>query len=444
MGLLPYCVPVRVARMTYPETLAYLYESLPVFHRIGAAALKPDLTNTLALCHHLGNPHQRFRSVHVAGTNGKGSTSHLLAAVLQSAGYRTGLYTSPHLQSFTERIRVDGQQMEPEAVVRFVAQNRAFLEELKPSFFEMTVGLAFEYFVHRAVDVAVVEVGLGGRLDSTNVITPELSLITNIGYDHQALLGNTLPEIAFEKAGIIKPGVPVVVSERQAEVEAVFVRKTEQEQAPLSFATDHYVLQSPGLRGGKLVVDVFRDQRMYLPALESELTGNYQLKNLPGVLQAVDGLVEQGYRIGEDAIRRGIGGVSTLTGLKGRWQTLGTHPRVVCDTGHNEDGIRAVVAQLESVPHRDLHVVLGVVNDKDLSRILPLFPQSARYYFCQPDIPRALPAAILREEAAKHGLRGELVPDVNAAVAQAKARAHPDDLIFIGGSTFVVAEVAGL
>ncbi len=368
----------------------------------------------------------------------------MLAAILQSAGYKTGLYTSPHLKSFTERIRVNGQAIEEEAVVRFVEQNKHFLEVLKPSFFEMTVGMAFDYFASQAVDMAIIEVGLGGRLDSTNVITPELSVITNISYDHQALLGDTLPEIAFEKAGIIKPIVAVVVSERQPEVETVFLEKAARENSPLYFASDYYALQLRERNASKLVVDVFRDGEPFLPELESDLTGGYQLKNIAGVLQAVDILQGNGYGIGEKAIRKGIGQVTTLTGLKGRWQTLGTNPQVVCDTGHNEDGIREVMAQIQTVPHQQLHVVIGVVNDKDLSKILPLFPKDAYYYFCQPNIPRALPATVLQEEAKKYGLKGELIPDVNQAIRQAKAHSQPKDLIFIGGSTFVVAEVEGL
>jgi dihydrofolate synthase/folylpolyglutamate synthase len=430
--------------VTFQKTLDYLYHSLPMFHRIGAAALKPDLTNTLALCQHLGNPHHQFKSIHVAGTNGKGSTSHMLAAILQSAGYKTGLYTSPHLKSFTERIRVNGQAIEEDAIVRFVAQNKPFLEELKPSFFEMTVGMAFEYFAHLAVDIAVIEVGLGGRLDSTNIITPELSVITNISYDHQALLGDTLPEIAFEKAGIIKPTVPVVVSERQPEVAAVFEKKAAQENSPLYFASDRYALHLKGTQDGKSVVDVFHDGKPFLPRLESALTGGYQLKNIAGVLQAVEILQGLGYRMGEKDVRKGIGEVTTLTGLKGRWQTLGTNPLVVCDTGHNEEGLRAVMAQIQTVPHQQLHMVIGVVSDKDLSKILPLFPQQAYYYFCQPNIPRGLSASVLQQEAHQYGLEGELIPDVNQAIRQAKARAHPEDLIFIGGSTFVVAEVEDL
>jgi dihydrofolate synthase/folylpolyglutamate synthase len=430
--------------MTYRETLDYLYQSLPMFHRIGAAALKPDLTNTIALCQQLDNPQQRFRTIHVAGTNGKGSTSHMLAAILQSAGYKVGLYTSPHLKSFTERIRINGEEIDQETVVRFVEQNKDFLERLQPSFFEMTVGMAFDYFAQQKVDIAVIEVGLGGRLDSTNIITPELSVITNIGYDHQAILGYTLPQIAYEKAGIIKPHVPVVVSERQSEVESVFLEKAAQENTTLYFASDRYQIHSQGISIGKLIVNVVEDNKLLYASLHSELTGGYQIRNLAGVLQAVEILEKKGYRIGEVAIRKGIEQVCTLTGLKGRWQTLSTQPLVVCDTGHNEDGIRAVMAQIQSVNYHRLHMVLGVVSDKDLSKILPLFPTNAHYYFCQPHIPRALPAHLLQEEAAKYGLKGELILEVNQAIAQAKSQANPNDLIFIGGSTFVVAEIAEL
>jgi dihydrofolate synthase / folylpolyglutamate synthase len=430
--------------MNYSETLEYLYQSLPMFHRIGAAAIKPDLTNTLALCAYLGNPHHRFRTIHVAGTNGKGSTSHMLAAILQSAGYRSGLYTSPHLKSFTERIRINGEEIGQQAVVDFVAAHRAFLEALQPSFFEMTVGMAFDYFAAQRVDVAVIEVGLGGRLDSTNVITPELSLITNISFDHQALLGNTLAQIAREKGGIIKPGIPVVVSERQPEAAEVFQSLAEQQRAPLRFAADHYQLTSQGIHDGKLRTEVRREGVPFLSQLECELTGAYQLKNVAGVLQAVEVLNGIGFALSEAAVRQGIGQVSTLTGLKGRWQTLSTDPLVVCDTGHNEDGIRAVMEQIRSTKHGQLHMVLGVVNDKDLSRILPLLPPEAKYYFCQPNIPRALPASMLQEAALQYNLQGKVVPDVNQAIAQAKAQAEPADLIFIGGSTFVVAEVENL
>jgi dihydrofolate synthase / folylpolyglutamate synthase len=430
--------------MNYSETLDYLYQSLPMFHRIGAAAIKPDLTNTLALCGHLGNPHHRFRTIHVAGTNGKGSTSHMLAAILQSAGYRTGLYTSPHLKSFTERIRINGEEIGQQAVVDFVAAHREFLETLQPSFFEMTVGMAFNFFAAQRVDIAVIEVGLGGRLDSTNVITPELALITNISFDHQALLGNTLTEIAREKGGIIKPGIPVVVSERQPEAAEVFRSLAEQQRAPLTFAADHYRVAGQGNRDGKLLMEVKRNGEPFLNGLECQLMGAYQLKNVAGVLQAVEVLNGIGLVLSEAAVRQGIGQVSTLTGLKGRWQTLSTDPLVVCDTGHNEDGIRAVMEQVHSTKHRQLHVVLGVVNDKDLSRIMPLLPLEAKYYFCQPNIPRALPASMLQETALQYGLNGKVVPDVNQAIAQAKAQAHSEDLIFIGGSTFVVAEVEGL
>ncbi len=415
-----------------------------MFHRIGAVALKPDLTNTIALCRQLDNPQHRFRTIHVAGTNGKGSTSHMLAAILQSAGYKVGLYTSPHLKSFTERIRINGEEIDQETVVRFVEQNKDFLEKLQPSFFEMTVGMAFDYFAHHKVDLAVIEVGLGGRLDSTNIITPELSVITNIGYDHQYILGHTLPEIAYEKAGIIKPNVPVVVSERQSEVASVFEGKAAQENAALYFASDRYRMHSQGISMGKLVADVFEENKLTYASLNSELTGGYQLRNLPGVLQAVEILEKKGYRIGEEAIRKGIEQVCTLTGLKGRWQTLGLNPLIVCDTGHNEDGIRAVMAQIHSVLYQQLYIVLGVVRDKDLSKILPLFPQNAHYYFCQPNIPRALPANLLQEEAAKYGLTGQLILEVNQAIAQAKSQANPNDLIFIGGSTFVVAEIEDL
>jgi len=431
--------------MTYPQTIDYLYSRLPVFHRIGKAAYKADLVNTLALCQHLGNPQHQFKSIHVAGTNGKGSVSHLLAAVLQSAGYKTGLYTSPHLKSFTERIRISGQPVPEQFVVDFVEENKSFIEELAPSFFELTVGMAFDYFAREKVDIAVIEVGLGGRLDSTNVITPELSVITNISWDHANILGDTLEKIAAEKAGIIKPGVPVVISERQPDVEQVFIEKAAQENAPLLFADDEYVIVPLDMDNTMVgtrqieVTDVTDGLSVY--PLEIGLLGDYQAKNLAGVLKAVDVLSGKGWSIPADALSTGVREVVQLTGLKGRWQILAQHPLTICDTGHNESGIRQITEQLGQLQHRQLHIVMGTVNDKDLRKILSLLPPKAAYYFCQANIPRALEAAQLAEQAAAFGLQGTVIPDVNAALAEARRRATADDVIFIGGSTFVVAEL---
>jgi dihydrofolate synthase/folylpolyglutamate synthase len=435
--------------MTYQETLAWLYAQLPMYQRVGAAGFKKGLGNTEALAAALGHPETKFRSVHVAGTNGKGSSSHLLAAVLQSAGYKVGLYTSPHLREFTERIRVNGQELAPHYLVRWVENHRNLFTEIEPSFFEMCVALAFDYFAAEQVDVAVVEVGLGGRLDSTNIITPLVSLITNISYDHQAMLGNTLPEIAGEKAGIIKPGRPAVVSQTQPEVKSVFEQKAQQEGSPLLFADTRYEAQLVGddalaASTGVQLLDVLRNRQPYLQNVELGLLGDYQRLNLPGVLAALDELQAQDFVITEAALRQGLRDVTRLTGLRGRWSILGQHPLVVADTGHNEAGLRLVLAQLARVPHQHLHFVIGTVNDKDVTKVLALLPREATYYFCQADIPRALPAAELAALAQAAGLTGQVYGPVPAAVAAARAAAGPDDVVFIGGSTFVVAEVAEL
>ncbi len=429
--------------MTYPETLAYLYEQLPMFQRVGAAGFKKGLGNTEALLAAMGHPERRFRSVHVAGTNGKGSSSHLLAAVLQSAGYRVGLYTSPHLREFTERIRLNGQEVPAGYVTAWVAQWRGLFEEVKPSFFEMCVALAFCYFAAQQVDVAVVEVGMGGRFDSTNVITPLVSLITNISLDHQQFLGDTLPQIAGEKAGIIKPGVPVVVSQTQPEVAAVFEREAREKLAHLVFADNVYAaaLGPPNAATGRRPVALTQRGRPYLPDAELALLGDYQRFNLPGVLATLDELRALGYRLPEPAVRAGLRRVGELTGLRGRWSILGRRPLVVADTGHNEAGLRAVVAQLAELPHAQLHLVIGTVRDKDVAKMLALLPRAATYYFCQAGIPRALPAGELAAQAAALGLQGRPYGPVAAALAAARAAAGPDDVVFIGGSTFVVAEI---
>ncbi|MFD1469547.1 bifunctional folylpolyglutamate synthase/dihydrofolate synthase [Hymenobacter caeli] len=432
--------------MTYEETLAWLYAQLPMYQRVGAAAFKKGLGNTEALMVAMGHPERRFRSIHVAGTNGKGSSAHLLAAVLQSAGYRVGLYTSPHLRAFTERVRLNGQELAPAYLVAWVEKWRGLFADVQPSFFEMCVALAFSYFADEAVDIAVVEVGLGGRLDSTNVITPLVSLITNISYDHQAMLGDTLPEIAGEKAGIIKPGVPVVVGQTQPEVAAVFAAKAAAEAAPLTWADQVYRARPvPAAAGGPPTgAQLFALDRAgapYLSGVALGLLGDYQALNLPGVLAALDALRAQGFALPEAAVRRGLREVGALTGLRGRWSILGHRPLVVADTAHNEAGLRLVVQQLLRVPHQRLHLVIGTVNDKDVTKILPLLPVEATYYFCQADIPRALPADELAALAAAAGRPGRAYGPVAAAVAAARAAAAPEDVVFIGGSTFVVAEV---
>jgi dihydrofolate synthase / folylpolyglutamate synthase len=443
--------------MDYQQTLDYLYTRLPMYQRVGVSAYRPNLDNTLALCRFLGNPEQRFPAIHVAGTNGKGSSSHFLAAIFQAAGYKTGLYTSPHLKDFTERVRVNGQPIAPAEVVEFVARCQPEIERLEPSFFELTVALAFDCFARHQVDIAIVEVGLGGRLDSTNVIRPLISLITNISFDHQALLGDTLPLIAAEKAGIIKPQAPVVVSQLQPEVAAVFRQKAGQENAPLYFASPRYQLV-PQASGH----DVYRAGHLWLPGLATELAGHYQPLNLAGVLQTVEiynELISQYLdgklafalplmarlatrpRLAEAHLRAGIGQVVQLTGLKGRWQVLRRQPLVVADTAHNEAGLRQVMAQVAAQPHAQLHFVLGVVADKDLTSILPLLPSAARYYFCRPNLPRGLAGEALQPQAAAFGLTGAVYPSVMTAYQAALAAATRQDMVFVGGSTFVVAEI---
>lgn len=420
---------------SYPEAVNYLYNNLPMFQRVGAAAFKKDLGNTIRLCEFLDNPHQRFKSIHVAGTNGKGSTAHLLASVLQAAGYKTGLYTSPHLKDFTERIKVNGEQVAPDFVVGFVNRIDPFVQQLSPSFFEITVAMAFEYFAREQVDVAIIEVGLGGRLDSTNVITPLISVITNISWDHKDLLGDTLPAIAFEKAGIIKPKVPVVISERQDEVADVFTAQAREKQSAIVFASDVYFVLEKGE-----VIDILKRGVPYLTGIRLPLPGSYQKQNIPGVMQTIEQMRDH-FVISDQHIREGIEGVLVRTGLKGRWQQINSSPTVVCDTGHNEAGIRQVMQQISRLQFRKLFIIWGMVKDKDTGAILRLLPQHAYYYFCQAKIPRAMDAHVLCVEAAKFGLKGVAIPDVNEAKTRALSQAQSDDFIFIGGSTFVVAEI---
>lgn len=423
--------------LSYQDALKFLYENLPMFQRVGAVAFKKDLTNTLKLCQLLGNPQRSFRSIHVAGTNGKGSSSHMLASVFQVAGYKTGLYTSPHLKEFTERIKVNGAEVSQDYVLDFVNRIKPAIEEIRPSFFEITVAMAFDYFAKEKVDVAVVETGLGGRLDSTNVITPLVSLITNIGWDHKELLGNTLPEIAGEKAGIIKPGVPVVISERQQEVQEVFVRKADQEDAAIFFASDEFVVRTSR---DKERIDILKGGSVVLRDVQFPLRGLYQNRNLPGVMKTIEVLQKQ-LPVEQVQLKKALEGVVTNTGLKGRWQTLSSRPQVVCDTAHNADGIRFVLQQIASLEYGRLFIVWGMVKDKDVRQLLAMLPKEATYYFCQAKIPRALDANLLQEEAARYGLNGQVVRDVNEAKREALSHASKEDFVFIGGSTFVVAEL---
>jgi dihydrofolate synthase / folylpolyglutamate synthase len=428
--------------VTYKQTLDYLYTQLPMFQRIGAAAYKADLNNTLAICKALGNPEKKFRSIHIAGTNGKGSTSHLLAAILQKAGYKTGLYTSPHLKDFRERIRVNGKMIPQKNIIHFVANHRRMFEKIEPSFFEWTVGLAFDYFANEKVDIAVIETGLGGRLDSTNVIVPELSIITNISFDHVNLLGNTLQKIAAEKAGIIKRQVPVVIGETQKEVQSVFLQKARAQKAPLVFADQEIrvsnIKHTPTFPP-ELTCDVSGWNK--LAKLRCALPGMYQRKNIATVLAAVEELNDAGFKISEQAIRAGFREVKKITGLRGRWEILSRKPLTIADTGHNESGIQEILAQIKRTPYKNLHLVLGVVNDKDISKILSLLPKKASYYFCQAKIPRALDKNELQEKAAAIGLKGNTYASVKIALKNAQAQAASSDLVFVGGSTFVVAEV---
>ncbi len=426
--------------MNYNETLSYLYTQLPMFQRIGKAAYKADLGNTIALDNYFGHPHQYFKSIHVAGTNGKGSTSHMLAAILQTAGYKVGLYTSPHLSDYRERIRINGKMIPEDTVIQFVSQHRSFIDKLKPSFFELTVAMAFDYFANEKVDIAVIEVGLGGRLDSTNIISPLLGIITNIGMDHTDLLGNSLTKIASEKAGIIKPNTPIVISQTQPDVSQVFISKALGNNAPIYFADKEYLVtqqqsKANGLQGFTILN---QDRQLHF---EVDLQGRYQRFNLPSVLKAVELLKTMGYAISEQSITDALSNTQKLTGLMGRWQNIGKNPLIYCDTGHNVDGIRQVVEQIALTPHENLHMVIGTVADKNIDGMLSLLPQEATYYFTQASIPRALNYLELKQKAQTFGLQGEAYPTVLSALSAAKAAAQPNDLIFVGGSTFVVAEV---
>jgi len=436
--------------MTYQETIDYLFSQLPVFTRVGASAYKADLHNTIELCKRLDDPQNKFKSVHIGGTNGKGSTSHMLAAILQVAGYKTGLYTSPHLKDFRERIRVNGEMMSEQTVIDFVAKHRADFDEISPSFFEMTVGLAFDIFAKEKVDIAIVEVGLGGRLDSTNIITPLLSVITNIGWDHMNILGDTLQLIAGEKAGIIKPGIPVIIGENQPEVAPVFIAKAEKEGSKITFASDVFGVKSLesevlGLKSEVSAINEYRtiqitDSRLHTQDLRLDLSGTYQLKNVKTVLCAVDELRRQGFNISEEAVTTALKQVKKLTGLHGRWEILNREPLTICDTGHNPEGISEVLENIASVSYKKLHFVLGAVNDKDIGKMLNALPNDAIYYFCKPDIPRGLEAESLKQKAESYGLKGEIYPNVKAALQAAQSQAGKSDLVFVGGSTFVVAE----
>ena len=428
--------------MNYPQTCKYLFDKLPMYQRIGGAAYKADLNNTIKLCELLGNPHQKFKSVHIAGTNGKGSSSHIIASVLQEAGYKTGLYTSPHYKDFRERIKINGQMIPEKAVVGFIEKWKCDFEKIGLSFFEMTVGLAFSFFADEKVDVAVVEVGLGGRLDSTNIITPEVSVITNIGMDHMRFLGNSVSEIAGEKAGIIKPKTPVVIGETQDEVKHVFIEKATQNQSQISFADQGFtVIASTDLPGKPQTVEVMKDGRNYIDGLAFPLLGKFQLKNLVTALKSIETLTKRGFEIPVAAQKRGIENIIQNTGFQGRWQVIGQNPKVIADSGHNLDGIKQVVQNIDGLSYNKLRFVFGVVNDKALHDILKLLPRHATYYFCKANIPRGLDANLLHAEAKTYGLSGKTFPSVKGAYHAALEDSNENDLVFVGGSSFVVAEV---
>ena len=405
--------------MNYQETTNWMFNQLPMYQLQGASAYKEDLTNIKILAAHLDNPQERLKCIHVAGTNGKGSTSHMLASVLQEAGYKVGLYTSPHLKDFRERIKINGEEISEDFVIEFVAKHKNFFEANDMSFFEMSVGLAFDYFVSEKVDIAIIEVGLGGRLDATNIITPLVSVITNIDLDHTQFLGNTPAAIAGEKAGIIKPNVPVVIGEYTPETQPVFLAKVEDNKAPFYFAAD-------------LISEVYA----------SDLIGDYQFHNKKTVQQTINVLNAQSeFKVSDENLKTGLLKVVKNTGLQGRWQQLGENPKIICDTAHNQHGLAIVMKQIEKETFENLHIVLGVVNDKDLDSILPLFPKKAQYYFCRPDSSRGLDTEILKEAAKKYDLLGEKYDSVDKAFAAAKENAATNDFIYVGGSTFVVAEL---
>lgn len=428
--------------MNYAETINYLFSRLPMYSRIGAAAFKNDLTNTITLCNRLDNPHKKFKSIHIAGTNGKGSVSHMLAAVLQTAGYKTGLYTSPHLKDFRERIKIDGKEVSEEFVINFTEKIKPLIEQIQPSFFEITVAMAFDYFAEQQVDIAIIEVGLGGRLDSTNIITPELSVITNIGYDHMNMLGNTLEAIAGEKAGIIKEKIPVVIGEYNTITAPVFLNKAKEKNAPISFANKKRNIPDWQWKNHELIAEAAEEHKTDRKHFHLDLTGIYQTKNLLTVLEACSLLHDMGWKTGEHIIQKALPHVKKLTGLHGRWEIIHHNPVVILDVGHNEDGIKQIVQQLELTPHKNLHIILGMVKDKEIGKVLSLLPKSAEYYFTQAAIPRALDAEALKAEGEKTGLSGKIFDNVNIALKEAMVKADKEDLILICGSVFLVGEAS--
>jgi dihydrofolate synthase/folylpolyglutamate synthase len=427
--------------MDYPQTIEYLFTRLPLFSRIGAAAYKADLINIRALSKQLDNPERKFKSIHVAGTNGKGSTSHMLAAILQKAGYKTGLYTSPHLHDFRERIRIDGHMIPEKNVIAFTERISDFIEKNEPSFFEITVAMAYDWFASEEIDIAVIEVGLGGRLDSTNIIIPEVSVITNISYDHMDLLGNTLQKIAFEKAGIIKPGIPVVIGEEQADIKNIFLQSAEENGSPIYFASQKRFPGEWKTEGQYLFVQLTEVHNNNKKNFLLDLPGLYQLKNIVTVAEVVSILNQNGFNIPDAAMQQGLKQVKSLTGLHGRWDILHENPLIVTDVGHNEEGMKAIAKQIENTSHEELHIIIGMVKDKAIENILRPLPKMANYYFTRAQIPRALPETELAEKAEKLGLQGQSFPNVKQALESAVLKANKKDVILVCGSVFLAGEV---
>lgn len=428
--------------INYNDTLKYLYDRLPMFQRIGASAYKEDLNNTIELMNALGNPEKRFRSIHVAGTNGKGSSSHFIASILRSQGLKVGLHTSPHLKDFRERIKINNEMCSQEYVVEFVERNKAIIEKIEPSFFELAVAMAFEYFAINKVDIAVVEVGMGGRLDSTNIINPLVGLITNISKDHTQFLGTTIESIATEKAGIIKKNCPIVISQTQAQAKETFIAKADAENSPIVFADQYLSADKTNQDSGSLTADIIQSNQIRFKDLQIPLAGDYQQKNILGAIAVIDALNKHhDFGISDATIREGIENLNNNFPLLGRWQRLCENPLTICDTGHNEDGLRFVLAQLAKQEYKTLRFILGMVNDKDVDTVLSMLNKDAVYYLCKADIPRGLAVQVLAEKASKAGLTYKECDSVVQALKQAQSESEPGDLVFVGGSTFTVAEV---
>jgi len=425
---------------TYQQALKYIYDRLPMYQRLGSAAYKKDLTNTIKLCEYTGNPQNNIKTIHIAGTNGKGTTTHIIAGGLQAQGYKVGVYTSPHYKDFRERIKINGTYIPKRFIIDFLNRYSKELEEIQPSFFEMTVAMAFLYFDEEKVDFAVIETGLGGRLDSTNVIIPLLSVITNISFDHQSMLGNTLAEIAGEKAGIIKNNIPVIIGESQKETDHVFIQKAIEMSAPVYFANDHIQLTQTGFTDQNKIYNIKYNQQIWIENLTTDLSGPFQERNIITGMYALKQLSET-VNINIEKLKLFFADLKSKTGYIGRWQILGSNPLIIADSAHNEGGLKIILREIQELKYKNLHIIIGFVNDKELSSVLELFPKKAIYYFAKANIPRGLNAALLKTEGEKYGLSGKSYISVRKALAAAKIKAHSDDLVFIGGSIFVVAEV---